>query len=147
MLIALIKVGARLLKTRTGGDSPPQAPKTNQCLIWHNFSIKAAKLIRETRRRHRLSQRVLALRAGTDQAAISRIERGVVSPSMETVERLLTAMGEQLRLEPVPVERDYDPLHMKATLRRSPEERLRLAISWNRLAGRLTEEGRRVRGG
>lgn len=103
-------------------------------------------VIREARRRNRVSQRTLALRAGTDQAAISRIERGKVSPSMETVERLLAALGERLPLDPIPLERDYDPLHMKATLRRSPEERLRLAISWNRLAGRLAEEGRRARG-
>jgi hypothetical protein len=66
---------------------------------------------------------------------------------VETVERLLAAVGERLAPEPVPLERDYDPLHMRATLRRSPEERLRLAISWNRLAGRLAEEGRRAREG
>jgi uncharacterized protein len=108
--------------------------------------ISAAKLVRDTRRRHRLSQRVLALRASTDQAAISRIERGEVSPSVDTVERLLAAMGEGLSLEPTPMARDYDPIHMRETLRRSPEERLRLAISWNRLAGRLTEEGRKARG-
>lgn len=102
--------------------------------------------IRQARRRHRLSQRTLALRAGTDQAAISRIERGEISPSVETVERLLAALGERLSLEPTPLDRDYDPVHMKATLQRTPEERLRLAISWNKLAGLLAEEGRKARG-
>ena len=53
-----------------------------------------AELLKQTRRRHGVSQRTLALRAGTDQGAISRIERGQVSPSIETVERLLAAMGE-----------------------------------------------------
>jgi uncharacterized protein len=105
------------------------------------------KLIKQARGRHGVSQRTLALRAGTDQAAVSRIERGEISPSVQTVERLLAAMGERLALEPISLERDYDPLHMQASLRRSPEERLRLAISWNRLAGRLVEEGRRARGG
>jgi transcriptional regulator with XRE-family HTH domain len=104
-------------------------------------------LIRQARKRHGLSQRTLALRAATDQAAISRIERGQVSPSVETVERLLAAMGERLRLESEPLERDYDPLHMQATLQRSPAERLELAISWNRLAGRLTDAGRRAQAG
>lgn len=104
------------------------------------------EIVRQTRQRHAVSQRVLALRASTDQAAISRIERGEISPSVETVERLLAAMGERLALESTPLERNYDPLHMRATLQRSPEERLRLAISWNRLAGRLSEEGRRARG-
>lgn len=63
------------------------------------------------------------------------------------MERLLAAMGEQLRLESGPLERDYDPLHMRAMMKRTPAERLKLAISWNRLAGRLTEAGRRARAG
>lgn len=108
--------------------------------------MEAGELIRQARERHGLSQRRLALRAGTDQAAISRIERGETSPTVETLERLLAAMGERLTAQPQPLERDYDPLHMRATLRRSPEERLRLAISWNRLAGRLSEAGRQARG-
>jgi transcriptional regulator with XRE-family HTH domain len=75
------------------------------------------------------------------QAAVSRIERGEVSPSVETVERLLAAMGERLRLGAEPAERDYDPVHLRATLQRTPAQRLGLAISWNRLAGRLAEAG------
>jgi len=108
--------------------------------------VDAAKLIKSSRERHGLSQRRLALRAATDQAAISRIERGEVSPSVETVERLLAAMGEQLQLVSEPFERDYDPLHIRATLQRDPAERLELAMSWNRLAGRLTDAGRRALG-
>jgi hypothetical protein len=108
--------------------------------------MRVGEAIRQTRKHHGLSQSVLALRAGTDQAAVSRIEREEISPAVETVERLLAAMGEQLDLGSKPLERDYDPLHMRAMLERTPEERLRLAISWNRLAGRLTAEGRRARG-
>jgi hypothetical protein len=107
--------------------------------------VETGGLIRRTRERHGLSQKRLALRAGTDQAAISRIERGETSPSLETIERLMAAMGERLSIQPEPVERDYDPLHMRASLERTPEERLRLAISWNRLAGRLTQAGQRAR--
>ena len=106
--------------------------------------MSSGELIKSRRRRHGLSQRSLALRAATDQAAVSRIERGEVSPSVETVERLLAAMGERLRLESEPIERAHDPLHLRAALRRSPAKRLRLAISWNRLAGRLTDAGRRA---
>ncbi len=103
--------------------------------------------IRAARLRRGLSQRRLALRAGTDQAAVSRIERGEISPSVETADRLLAALGLRLAPDPVPLESGYDPLHLQASLRRSPEERLRLAISWNRLAGRLAEEGAKSRGG
>ncbi|HEX9967030.1 MAG TPA: helix-turn-helix transcriptional regulator [Solirubrobacterales bacterium] len=106
----------------------------------------AADTIRSSRRRRGISQKSLALRAGTDQAAISRIERGEISPTVETVERLLAAMGECLVMGSEPVERHHDPLHVRASLNRSPEERLALAISWNRLAGRLAEAGRQARG-
>lgn len=102
-------------------------------------------LIKETRRRHRISQRSLALRAATDQAAISRIERNESSPSIETAERLMAAMGEDLQLQATRPQGIHDPLHLRAMYQRSPAERLELAISWNRLAGRLTDAGRQAR--
>jgi hypothetical protein len=107
--------------------------------------VTHASLIKNARRRHRLSQQSLAIRAGTDQAAISRIERGEVSPTVETVERLLAAMGERLTLRAEPMEREHDPVHVRAALNRTPEERLALAISWNRLARRLADAGRQAR--
>ena len=39
--------------------------------------MDAGALLRERRRAHGLSQRELALRAGTQQATISRIENGI----------------------------------------------------------------------
>lgn len=105
------------------------------------------EVVKASRKRNRLSQASLALRAGTDQAAISRIERGEVSPSFETVERLLAAMGEGLRLAPERFQAHHDPLHVQAMRARTPEERLELATSWNRLAGDLANAGRRARGG
>jgi transcriptional regulator with XRE-family HTH domain len=108
--------------------------------------MNAAELIRETRRRHGITQRSLAVRAGTGQAAVSRIERGEVSPSIDTVERLLAAMGERGRLASEPFRGDHDPVHLSAGLRRSPSERLELAIGWNRLAADLAMAGRRTRG-
>jgi transcriptional regulator with XRE-family HTH domain len=109
--------------------------------------LKAAMLIKNARQQHGISQRSLALRAGTDQAAISRIERGEVSPSVETVERLLAVLGEGLRLESEPFEHHHDSLHVRAMRQRTPTERLELGISWNRLAGRLADAGRRARAG
>jgi transcriptional regulator with XRE-family HTH domain len=103
------------------------------------------QLIRQTRVRHRLSQERLALRAGTRQSAISRIEADRVSPSVETLEVLLMAMGEELQLTGISPERAYDPLHRRATAARSPAERLALGISWNRMASRLARAGREAR--
>jgi uncharacterized protein len=109
--------------------------------------MDAGELIRATRRRHGLSQQRLALRTGTRQSAISRLERGDVSPSVDTLNLLLNAMGERLELGGAPLEREYDPLHRRAQAERSPEERLALAISWNRMAGRFAAAGREARGG
>ena len=107
--------------------------------------MTAGELIRETRKRRGLSQERLARRVGVGQSAISRLERNEVSPSVETFELLLCAMGERLELSAAPAERSYDPLHRRANAERSPEERLALAISWNRMAGRLAAAGREAR--
>jgi transcriptional regulator with XRE-family HTH domain len=60
------------------------------------------QLIRDARRRHGLNQQSLARRCQTNQRHISRIERGDVSPTVETLERLLRAMGERLELAAAP---------------------------------------------
>jgi transcriptional regulator with XRE-family HTH domain len=105
-----------------------------------------AELVRSTRQRLGLSQRRLALRAGTTQAAISRIERGLVSPTFTTLRELMTAMGEEPVLGARRLPTDWDPAHMASTLARTPEERLALALSWNKMAGRLAGAGRQTVG-
>lgn len=100
-------------------------------------------LIWSTRKRLGLSQRRLAVRAGTTQASISRIERGLVSPTFTTLRELLLAMGEELVLEARRLPTYWDEAHMTSTLARVPEERIVLALSWNKLAGRIAHAGRR----
>jgi transcriptional regulator with XRE-family HTH domain len=56
-------------------------------------------LLAAVRKRHGLTQAQLAARAGTSQAAISRIERNAVSPSVSTLGQLLDLMGERLVLD------------------------------------------------
>ena len=107
--------------------------------------MDAAELVRSTRERLGLSQRRLALRAGTTQAAISRIERGIVSPTFTTLRELMIAMGEEPVLGARRLPTEWDPLHMQSTFARSPRERLVLALSWNKLAGRLAIAGQRAR--
>lgn len=60
--------------------------------------MDAATLIRTTREGAGLSQDALAARAGTSQPAVSRYESGASSPSVETLDRLLAAMGSRLEL-------------------------------------------------
>lgn len=103
------------------------------------------QLIREARIRHGLSQERLARRTGTKQSAISRLEADELSPTVDTLETLLRAMGEDLQLRGSKSAREYDPAHRRANAARTPGERLALAISWNRMAGRLRAAGREAR--
>lgn len=101
----------------------------------------------EHRRRVGLSQRSLARRAGTTQAAVSRIERGLTSPTWDTVQALLLAMGYEPELRSRRLRGRWDPVHLAAVRERSPAERLELAISANRMAGRLRHAGREASDG
>lgn len=66
-------------------------------------SPRCGLLVREARRRHKLDQAELARRLGTSQAAISRIERDLVSPSIETLNRIMEAMGETMVVSTTPL--------------------------------------------
>lgn len=107
--------------------------------------MQPGELVRTTRERLGLSQRQLALRAGTTQAAVSRIERGLVSPTFTTLRELMISMGEEPALEGRRLTGHWDGAHMTSTLARRPEERLALALSWNRMATRLAAAGRAAR--
>jgi uncharacterized protein len=108
--------------------------------------MTAGELLRKTRIERGLSQQQLARRTGTRQSAISRLEADEVSPSVDTLNKMLLAMGQRLDISVSAPLRDYDPAHRRATAERSPSERLALGISWNRMAGRLAEAGRVARG-
>jgi transcriptional regulator with XRE-family HTH domain len=108
--------------------------------------VDAAELIRRTRTRHGLSQAQLAIRAGTTQTAISRLERGQRSPTTETLRRLLVVMGEDLTLGARALEGTYDPAHLRAERKLSPAQRLTRALDWMRLNAQLREAGRRRHG-
>lgn len=98
-------------------------------------------LVRDARREHGLSQRRLALRAGTTQARLSRIENGHESPSFASLTRLLGVMGGRLVVGVEPIEPPTTLLDRSGT----PAERLREAASWNLLATRLELAGQAAR--
>jgi transcriptional regulator with XRE-family HTH domain len=82
------------------------------------------QLLREARRRHGVSQKRLAMRAGTTQSAISRIEKDRISPSVETLRELLYLLGEDLELTASSRDSGIDATLIDQQLRRSPTERL-----------------------
>jgi transcriptional regulator with XRE-family HTH domain len=81
------------------------------------------QLLREARRRRGVSQKRLAIRASTTQSAISRIERDQVSPTVETLRRMLHMLGEDLVLDAVEREAGIDRAMTRANLSLSPRDR------------------------
>ena len=87
--------------------------------------MTAAELVCNTRRRHGIDQRSLARRCRTSQTHISRIERGEVSPSIQTLDRIMQAMGERLELRSVPGPRGNQSIRqLRADMRLTPGERI-----------------------
>lgn len=94
--------------------------------------MTAGELLRDARRRHGLTQRQLAARARTSQAAISRIERGIVSPAVETLADLLWLMNEELVLDAAPVDWGHDATLNQSNLAIEPEARVRRGVVYSR---------------
>jgi transcriptional regulator with XRE-family HTH domain len=88
------------------------------------------QLLRDARDRHGATQAQLAARARTSQAAISRIERDRVSPTIETARELFGLLGEELRITSEPVESGHDRTLLRQNLALSPEDRIRRQVAW-----------------
>jgi transcriptional regulator with XRE-family HTH domain len=86
------------------------------------------------RRRHGLTQRQLAARARTSQAAISRVERDLVSPSVATLAAWLDLMGEELKLDAERIDYGHDPTLF--TLDLTPSQRLDHGMAFARFVRR-----------
>lgn len=71
------------------------------------MSTWAGNLIKIARLEAKLSQRELARRAGTSQAALSAYESGKKSPTLDTLHRVVRAAGQDLRIQVVPYD-DHD---------------------------------------
>ena len=86
--------------------------------------MSPGELLREARRRHGVTQEQLAARARTSQAAISRIERDVVSPSVSTLATLLDLLGEELEFAATPIDYGHDRTLIRRNLEMSVAERI-----------------------
>lgn len=67
-------------------------------------TLDSAAIIDEVRRLSGLTQKQLASRAGTSQAAVARYESGVSNPSTATLQRITRAAGFEVRIDLVPVQ-------------------------------------------
>jgi transcriptional regulator with XRE-family HTH domain len=103
--------------------------------------ITPGRLLREARRRHAVSQARLAIRAGTTQSAISRIERNRVSPSVETLRSLLHLLGEDLELGIAESKSGVDRSMVQERFRLAPSERVDYGVAFtdSLIEGRRSE--------
>ena len=104
----------------------------------------SGRLLREARRRHGLSQARLAIRAGTTQSAISRLESGRVSPTVKTLRELLHLLGEELVLGAQPTDSGIDRSLIQERFALSPSERLDYGLA---MANQVIENSPNVRDG
>jgi transcriptional regulator with XRE-family HTH domain len=103
--------------------------------------MNAGELLREARQRHGLTQKQLAIRARTSQAAISRIERGLVSPTVETLEKLLAMMNEELVLDAKRIDWGHDLTLIRANLELDVSQRIAKAEAFDAFARKLRRAG------
>jgi transcriptional regulator with XRE-family HTH domain len=94
------------------------------------MNLEPGRLLREARIRHGLSQERLAIRAGTTQSAISRIEQERGSPTVRTLEELLHLMGEELVLAVEKRDSGVDLTLNQANLELTPEQRVRRGLEF-----------------
>jgi transcriptional regulator with XRE-family HTH domain len=105
--------------------------------------MDAGTLLRQRRRAHGLSQRELALRAGTRQATISRIENGHEVPTVQRLDQLLTVLGERLELSAVPLDAERPAHDVLADQAKSMTARLEDGFALASFASQLAGSARR----
>lgn len=102
--------------------------------------------LREARAAAGLTQRSLAQRAGTSQAAIARYESAVVMPDLDTLARLLLACGRRLELTVTPLGAE-ERRQLQESAGSSAPERMRRNRAITRLAAHAAaaRSGGRIR--
>ena len=65
---------------------------------WEEYN---AQILLDARHNAGLTQEDLATRMGVDKSYISRVERGVITPTVSTLYRLAAAMGLTVELRPM----------------------------------------------
>jgi len=107
----------------------------------------AATLVHTARLRSGISQRQLARRAGTTQASISRIERGLEEPTLPRLAQILAGLGWRLEigLEPIAIH-DEEPRRLLADRDGDPAVRLESAINMIEFGKEIFGAARRADG-
>jgi transcriptional regulator with XRE-family HTH domain len=105
--------------------------------------MEVGPLVRARRRAHGLSQRELAIRAGTRQATVSRIENGLEIPTVQRLDQLLTALGERLELRAVALDAERPTGDVRADRAMTMTARLEAGFTLASFASQLAGSARR----
>jgi predicted transcriptional regulator len=100
------------------------------------------ELVRETRVRHGVTQRSLALRAGTSQSAIARIERGEEELTWPRFRALMVSMGEEPTVTSQPLKSRYDARDMHAQRAMGKSSGLKGGLAFNKLISNMAVQVR-----
>lgn len=103
----------------------------------------AGDLIREARAQARMTQQALAVASGVPRSSIARIELGITSPRIGTLERLLRACGSANRA--AQVGHGIDRTLIRDRLAKTPLERHRLGVQSARALIRFRRSATRPR--
>lgn len=86
-----------LLDEELGKAGSPER-KLNADRAWEEYN---AQILLDARKNAGLTQAELAERIGAEKGYISRIERGLIVPSVSTLYRIASAMGLTVELRPI----------------------------------------------
>jgi transcriptional regulator with XRE-family HTH domain len=106
------------------------------------------KLVREARQKAGLTQAELGKRLGMTQSAIAKLERPGANPTVETLDRVLRAAHQNLRISSSPYPENVDHTLISSQRRRlTPAERIQEAGRFHAFAQEIAGKAGRVEPG
>lgn len=80
------------------GPKGSKTRKQAEDKAWEEYN---AQILLDARKNSGLTQQQLAERIGADKSYVSRVERGLIIPSVSTLYRIAAAMGMTVELRPI----------------------------------------------
>jgi transcriptional regulator with XRE-family HTH domain len=96
-------------------------------------------LLAKLRATQRVSQRSLAIRAGTSQSYVSRVESGAVTPTLDQAGSLLNALGHRLELRVAALPGRVDEVERPRELAMTADERIQAAADLHNVITELQD--------
>ena len=87
---------------RLGTMTSAERAQFDEALAAARLAIEVGQKVRDAREAARISQRELAARMATSQAAVARLEAGGTSATLTTLQKAAAALGLQLNVELAP---------------------------------------------